>query len=579
MLSNSIAGGALVAAYLLVLMLQINPALPLESSRLGPLALTIVLFYGIHATVVFYALIVLRQLVATEIISPGWISFRLGVWMAAAASVGVSIVMWLNLRGFASVLEPHAVSRMATGATALTACAAVFVLLALYDLSSRRRNFLSVAVFVVAIAASITFPITARGRGRAPESESLRAEQRSMPASTLASSHIIMLLVDGASLDLISPAAAEGRLPNFGRILDAGAVMHLATLRPTQPETVWAAVATGKLPYRNGIRSAATYGVARDTARVELLPDYCFAHGLVHFDLLTEEWHGSQDLRSATLWQILSSVGVASGIVNWPLTHPVVPVRGYLVSDAFARQADTSFDADSTLVYPASALGAARLAFARQRRLDRTDALLPASAAAPESIPSSTDAPQHVDAALEQVAADLQRTRPVQLTALRYQELDAAGHYFMRYAVPRAFGDVSEAERRQYGRVLEQNYAFVDAAVGRAIAALGPSDLLLVISPFGMEPMGIGKRLLERMIGDRLLSGSHEGAPDGFLLAYGSAVPAAHLTRASVLDVTPTVLYYLGLPVARDMDGYARTDIFSGEFTADHPITFIPSYE
>ena len=123
-----------------------------------------------------------------------------------------------------------------------------------------------------------------------------------MTASTLASSRVVMMLVDGASLDLISPAAAEGRLPNFGKILDAGAVMHLATLRPTQPETVWAAVATGKLPYRNGIRSAATYGVAGDTARVELLPDYCFGHGLVHFGLLTEEWHGSKDLRSATLW-------------------------------------------------------------------------------------------------------------------------------------------------------------------------------------------------------------------------------------------------------------------------------------
>jgi hypothetical protein len=44
-----------------------------------------------------------------------------------------------------------------------------------------------------------------------------------------------------------------------------------------------------------------------------------------------------------------------------------------------------------------------------------------------------------------------------------------------------------------------------------------------------------------------------------------------------VLDVTPTVLYFLGLPVARDMDGYARADIFTREFAAERPITFIPS--
>jgi hypothetical protein len=38
------------------------------------------------------------------------------------------------------------------------------------------------------------------------------------------------------------------------------------------------------------------------------------------------------------------------------------------------------------------------------------------------------------------------------------------------------------------------------------------------------------------------------------------------------------VLYFLGLPVARDMDGFARSDLFTRAFTADRPIVFIPSY-
>ena len=40
----------------------------------------------------------------------------------------------------------------------------------------------------------------------------------------------------------------------------------------------------------------------------------------------------------------------------------------------------------------------------------------------------------------------------------------------------------------------------------------------------------------------------------------GASAPAAR--AASVVDVVPTVLYFLGLPVGRDMDGYARTDLF-----------------
>jgi hypothetical protein len=45
------------------------------------------------------------------------------------------------------------------------------------------------------------------------------------------------------------------------------------------------------------------------------------------------------------------------------------------------------------------------------------------------------------------------------------------------------------------------------------------------------------------------------------------------------VDVAPTVLYYFGLPIARDLDGFARTDIFAPQFTERRPITFIPVYD
>ena len=45
------------------------------------------------------------------------------------------------------------------------------------------------------------------------------------------------------------------------------------------------------------------------------------------------------------------------------------------------------------------------------------------------------------------------------------------------------------------------------------------------------------------------------------------------------MDVVPTVLYFLCLPIGRDMDGYARTDLFQRRFTDEKPITFIPTYD
>jgi len=84
---------------------------------------------------------------------------------------------------------------------------------------------------------------------------------------------------------------------------------------------------------------------------------------------------------------------------------------------------------------------------------------------------------------------------------------------------------------------------------------------------------------LARLLQQPDLTGSHEGAPDGFLLAYGREVAHADLRRGSIVDLAPTVLYYLGVPVGRDMDGYARTDLFVPAYRRQHPVTFISTHE
>ena len=67
MLTNSIVAAALVGAYVTLLVLQVNPAIPLDSLGVVRLVATWWVFYGIHATVFFYVLIVIRQLIAAEV--------------------------------------------------------------------------------------------------------------------------------------------------------------------------------------------------------------------------------------------------------------------------------------------------------------------------------------------------------------------------------------------------------------------------------------------------------------------------------------------------------------------------------
>src|SRR3990167_8455465 len=96
MLTNSLVGGLLGAAYLTILVLQLNPQIPpVQALRV---AAVLALFYGALLTMVFYGLIVLRQLVAAEGLSPGWISLRLLPWLTAAAAGGAATLLWMNLR-------------------------------------------------------------------------------------------------------------------------------------------------------------------------------------------------------------------------------------------------------------------------------------------------------------------------------------------------------------------------------------------------------------------------------------------------------------------------------------------------
>ena len=579
MLSNSMAAAALATSYVIALVLHLNPNLPLHPARLAPLVATVGLYYVVHLTVIGYLLLVLRQLLAREVFSPAWISVDVLTWLGAMAAAAGATLMWRNRVTFSLVLDPATSTALLESAVLLAATSVLCLLLALFRRAAPQARAIWAPLFALLLLSSVAALLALRGRGVPPLLEARRIDAAFDRARPEVAGRVTVIAIDGGSLDLITSAAAEGRLPNFGRILDAGAVRHLATLHPTSAEAVWAAVATGKLPQKNGVRSSAIYQLAGGGGAVQLLPDYCFAHGLERFGFLVEQRHTSATFRTRTLWSILSTEGFTVGVVGWPLTQPAPVVRGYVVGDAYHRVALTPSGIDeASAMYPPE-LQLEALAAMDGVTGDAT-AVVTASIGGAGAIDPRHEAPARTDRVYDRIARAMSRARPPQVTLTRYQSLDPIGHYFLRYALPAEFGDVTEEERRRLGPVLERHYDLIDEAIGRAMTALGPEDLLIVVSGYGMEPLGFGKRLIERVIGDPGISGTHEGAPDGFLLAYGASVSRGRQpARASVVDVVPTILYFLGLPLGRDMDGYARTDLFQRAFTEARPISFIPTYD
>jgi hypothetical protein len=107
MLTNSLMAGALVGAYVSLLVLQLNPMVQLNSMAVARLVLTWSAFYGVHATAFFYGLIVLRQLLA---VSPARMGQPPAIAPSGVRSRGAIVVAQPSQ--FRSVLSPDASSRI-----------------------------------------------------------------------------------------------------------------------------------------------------------------------------------------------------------------------------------------------------------------------------------------------------------------------------------------------------------------------------------------------------------------------------------------------------------------------------------
>ena len=573
MVTNALLGGVLAAMYLTVLMLQLNPHVPVVSVTALRWFGAFLALYGPYLTVTILLLILAREAVASRPLYPGWLSLRILAWLSAASAVSASVLTWLNLWGMRSVLTDSAAAHMREGAVALSISAVTLAAVTVLRFSFGRRGNAPAAVLMVAsVTASILVPLWFRGPGEVP----LPSAHRPNLARPVAQApRVRLLLLDGASRGFVLDRVAAGQLPSFGRLLSRGAVLDAATLRPTQAESVWSAAATGKYPPKNGVRSEFVYRVSADEQDpANLLPDYCFAQALAYQGFVRVEPVVSASIRARPIWDILGDYAIPAGIVNWPLTRAGRIERGYLLSDAFDDATSSPIRSDDLKAAdPTTAVDIARPVFDRWQALAWQDLW---SAPKPEERASGARRIRWDRAYLEAEAELTALFRP-RLTAIRLEGIDELGHAFLREAQPDPLSDVRRGDPRR--SLLDRYYAELDVEIGRLIDQTAPGDLLIVISGFGMERTPLVKRWFSRAIGESDPTGSHEAAPDGFLIAFGSNVAPGDYRRGSVVDLAPTVLYYMGLPIGRDMDGFARTDLFKAAYTREHPVTYTATHE
>ena len=113
------------------------------------------------------------------------------------------------------------------------------------------------------LSSSIVVPLALRGRGQPPPLESRPlGDRRSTCRRRTRAARVTVIALDAGSLDSSPTRPRKAGCRTSAAFSTPAPSTHLATLHPTSAEAVWAAVATGKLPQKNGVRSAAVYRLA-----------------------------------------------------------------------------------------------------------------------------------------------------------------------------------------------------------------------------------------------------------------------------------------------------------------------------
>jgi hypothetical protein len=158
------------------------------------------------------------------------------------------------------------------------------------------------------------------------------------------------------------------------------------------------------------------------------------------------------------------------------------------------------------------------------------------------------------------------------LTVVYFRGIDFVQHFFWQYSEPELFSDVTREDVAAYGNVITEYYLYQDGLLRNLLASVGEDVNVILVSDHGFTAR------TDIDPGRPQLTGMHDVR--GVIIASGPAFRSSgYFEGATILDVAPTALAVVGLPVAEDMDGRALAEIIAEDHLETHPVASIPSYE
>jgi predicted AlkP superfamily phosphohydrolase/phosphomutase len=262
---------------------------------------------------------------------------------------------------------------------------------------------------------------------------------------------LVVIGLDGATLDLIRPWAADGTLPVLADLLARGAWGRLRSTVPAATFPAWTSLVTGVNPGRHGVLDF--------TERVPGTYRVRFVNG------------GRR--RAAALWTRFTAAGRHSAVLTVPGTYPPEPVNGVMVS---GWDSPLTTGVDGSFVWPRSfydeMLGVVgRLPFADFQEIET------GSGWHEDALARLLDG---IDRRARLAAHCLRRDR-LDLLMVVFGESDTVAHHFWRFHDPRS----PRWTASPFADAIRRVYVALDAAIGRLVEAAPRDATFAVVSDHG----------------------------------------------------------------------------------------------
>ncbi len=390
-------------------------------------------------------------------------------------------------------------------------------------------------------------------------------EQSELPEREL-NNPLVFIGLDGAEWAVIKPMIERGELPNIKKLMDTGIHTGLINTGALISPPVWTTYVTGEYPRAHGIL------------------DHVFP-----FDgsKLTQLVNSTLRLKPA-LWNIASEAGLRSAVMGYYVSWPVEDILGTIVTDRTMQEHPNSVFPAATEPSVFAIVDEVTDNSFQEEFLQRYYSW--------GYRPEQADNPSHPNYEAAQLIVQrgdrlmvndeiiLRSTKLLQsnaydLVVAYFRSTDLASHSFWKEYEDSGFSTPADPQlKEQLGNVIPESYRFSDEAIGELMNQFGDQANYIIVSDHGFH--SAGKELILKNKRRSVITGNHR--PVGIFIASGpdirnqASLPDSY--QATSMDVMPTLVRLLRLPVASEQSGKPLDWVFTSKFKRLNPLEMIKTY-